>query len=74
MRIRVFLPSVCVLAVVPLLLWAWPATTISGFTAQDGPEAAHSRSGKGGFEVWIADQSDTRPGFGGQLVIYEVRT
>ena len=23
------------------------------------------------FEVWIADQSDTRPGFGGQLLIYE---
>ena len=28
-------------------------------------------TGKGGFEVWIADQSDTRPGFGGQLLIYE---
>jgi DNA-binding beta-propeller fold protein YncE len=28
-------------------------------------------SGKGGFEVWIADQSDTRPGFGGQLLVYE---
>jgi len=24
----------------------------------------------GPFEVWIADQSDTRPGFGGQLLIY----
>ena len=24
----------------------------------------------GRFEVWIADQSDTRPGFGGQLLIY----
>jgi hypothetical protein len=24
-----------------------------------------------GFEVWLADQSDTRPGFGGQLLIYE---
>jgi hypothetical protein len=23
------------------------------------------------FEVWIADQSDTRPGFGGQLLIYQ---
>ena len=33
-------------------------------------EAARNH-GKGGFEVWIADQSDTRPGFGGQLVIYE---
>jgi hypothetical protein len=26
---------------------------------------------KRGFEVWLADQSDTRPGFGGQLLIYE---
>lgn len=26
------------------------------------------------FEVWIADQSDTRPGFGGQLVIYDGAT
>ena len=34
-------------------------------------EAARKNHGKGGFEVWIADQSDTRPGFGGQLVIYE---
>jgi hypothetical protein len=25
----------------------------------------------GGFEVWIADQSDTAPGHGGQLLIYE---
>ena len=23
------------------------------------------------FEVWIADQSDTRPGFGGQILIYQ---
>ncbi len=27
----------------------------------------HSNS----FEVWIADQSDTRPGFGGQILIYD---
>jgi hypothetical protein len=26
---------------------------------------------QGGFEVWIADQSDTRPGFGGQLLIFD---
>jgi hypothetical protein len=25
------------------------------------------------FEVWIADQSDTRPGYGGQLLIYDGR-
>jgi hypothetical protein len=39
-----------------------------------GCSAALSASGtdsRRGFEVWIADQSDTRPGFGGQLLIYE---
>jgi hypothetical protein len=71
MRIRALLAPVFVVAAVPLLLWAWPATAISGFSAQNGPQAAHPTPGKGGFEVWIADQSDTRPGFGGQLVIYE---
>jgi hypothetical protein len=44
----------------------------SSMSAQTGdragsPEAAH----KDGFEVWIADQSDTRPGFGGQLLIFD---
>jgi hypothetical protein len=33
--------------------------------------ASTGTEGRGGFEVWIADQSDTRPGFGGQLLIYE---
>jgi hypothetical protein len=33
--------------------------------------ASRDAQGKGGFEVWIADQSDTRAGFGGQLLIYE---
>jgi DNA-binding beta-propeller fold protein YncE len=32
---------------------------------------AHAGGNRRGFEVWIADQSDTRPGFGGQLLIYE---
>jgi hypothetical protein len=27
--------------------------------------------GAAAFEVWIADQSDTRPGYGGQLLIYD---
>src|SRR5262245_26664658 len=27
--------------------------------------------GKRGFEVWIADQSDTRAGYGGQILIYD---
>ena len=34
-------------------------------------QAADKSTGNAGFEVWIADQSDTRPGFGGQLLIYE---
>jgi hypothetical protein len=34
-------------------------------------ERAGSASDGGRFEVWVADQSDTRPGFGGQLLIYD---
>jgi hypothetical protein len=37
------------------------------------PDADHrdrNASGKG-FEVWIADQSDTRASYGGQLLIYD---
>lgn len=37
-------------------------------------QAPQARDGAGrrrGFEVWLADQSDTRPGYGGQLLIYE---
>jgi hypothetical protein len=33
--------------------------------------ASAAESAPSGFEVWLADQSDTRPGYGGQLVIYE---
>jgi hypothetical protein len=33
--------------------------------------AGQGQEGQGGFEVWIADQSDTRPGYGGQLLVYE---
>jgi hypothetical protein len=36
--------------------------------ASDDNDASGRRDG---FEVWLADQSDTRPGFGGQLLIYE---
>ena len=32
---------------------------------------ASGGTGEGGFEVWIADQSDTRPGHGGQVLVYE---
>jgi hypothetical protein len=60
-----------VLAAGPLLLWACSATALSGFTQENTSQTAHRTAGKGGFEVWIADQSDTRPGFGGQVLIYE---
>ena len=48
--------------------------TASGALVAGQPQAAQSRWGKPaehGFEVWIADQSDTRPGYGGQILIYE---
>ncbi len=36
------------------------------------PDALDSQAQRHrGFEVWIADQSDTRPGHGGQILIYE---
>jgi hypothetical protein len=49
---------------------------IGGITLFDvyAQRATQPRDGagpRGGFEVWLADQSDTRPGFGGQLLIYE---
>ena len=71
MTIRTFRAAGSALVAVALAVWAWSATAISGFTAQDASQAFHSTPGKGGFEVWIADQSDTRPGFGGQLLIYD---
>jgi hypothetical protein len=42
--------------------------TIGSFVLRAGQADG---TGRGGFEVWIADQSDTRTGFGGQLLIYE---
>ena len=50
------------------LLIAWAGFHRTGF-AQEEERSAGKRHG--GFEVWIADQSDTRPGFGGQLLVYE---
>ena len=52
----------------------WSELTASGALVPGQPESAQSRGGgpaKHGFEVWIADQSDTRPGYGGQILIYE---
>jgi hypothetical protein len=53
--LRFYLGLVTVGAVAFLL--GWPVSAVD------------ERSG--GFEVWMADQSDTRPGFGGQLLVYE---
>jgi hypothetical protein len=53
--------------------WAVLAAVILAIGANvpnDGVFADNPASNRG-FEVWIADQSDTRPGFGGQLLIYE---
>ena len=38
---------------------------------QEGAEPAWFGGNQAGFEVWMADQSDTRPGYGGQLLIYD---
>jgi hypothetical protein len=43
-----------------------PLPAVPRVVPQDGDEHGSTR-----FEVWIADQSDTRPGFGGQLLIYD---
>ena len=51
------------------LLMVWAGFHKTGFAQEEERFAAHERHG--GFEVWIADQSDTRPGFGGQLLVYE---
>lgn len=57
-----FAAAIIVVVTAPLLLWTW----------RGGPaEAAAQAGGQGAFEVWIADQSDTAAGFGGQLLIYE---
>jgi hypothetical protein len=57
------------------LLWmpGWSELTASGTLGPGQPESAHSSWGgpAHGFEVWLADQSDTRPGYGGQILIYE---
>jgi hypothetical protein len=71
MKIRFSLAAASVLAAAALFLLVWSGTPISGHTADNASQAARHWPGKGGFEVWIADQSDTRPGFGGQLLIYE---
>jgi hypothetical protein len=45
--------------------------TLAAVDAQRASDEIDASARRGGFEVWLADQSDTRPGFGGQLLIYE---
>jgi hypothetical protein len=54
-------------------LTVWTGTTMSGAALADAEKAAMqwSSQNKHDFEVWIADQSDTRAGYGGQILIYE---
>ena len=48
-------------------LGSWRLQAIGPIAIDDQFRAAQASR----FEVWIADQSDTRPGFGGQLLIYQ---
>jgi len=47
------------------------ADVVPADSRQDAPTAQGAAPANHGFEVWIADQSDTRPGFGGQILVYE---
>jgi hypothetical protein len=68
MNLRAALVTAGLLAAVALSFWAAPGIMLpraaAGTALQDGSDTSR-------FEVWIADQSDTRPGFGGQLLILE---
>jgi hypothetical protein len=50
-------------------LGVWASFRSTGFAQEAQRFFGDDRHG--GFEVWIADQSDTRSGFGGQLLVYE---
>jgi len=63
MKSRLSLAACSLLA--PILLSACPEATPVLSASGGGGDSRR------GFEVWIADQSDTQPGFGGQLLIYE---
>lgn len=64
---------VAILAGALVGLTGWTRSTLSGAVLADAQKPAEhgGPQGKRDFEVWIADQSDTRPGFGGQILIYE---
>jgi hypothetical protein len=64
MRIR---PGVLAVATTVALAASAGAAPAAGRAEAPRPHPAPAA----GFEVWLADQSDTRAGFGGQLLIYE---
>jgi hypothetical protein len=49
--------------------WSSSATAAAARADPETPGSPGQRHR--GFEVWIADQSDTRPGHGGQILIYD---
>lgn len=73
MRIRPAVLAATLLATATLGFVACSDDTIPGLASLDDrpSQQAGASSPNSGFEVWIADQSDTRPGYGGQLLVYE---
>ena len=65
-------PFVLGAAVLAVAVVAGNSTLIPARSVEDAKPSDGRRSDR--FEVWIADQSDTRPGFGGQLLISTAKT
>ncbi|MCC7180297.1 MAG: hypothetical protein IT177_18100 [Acidobacteria bacterium] len=74
MTVRTSLRFVLLLAGAITLAGSASSRALGTGQAAGGQPGRHAGPGKAGtpgrFEVWLADQSDTRPGFGGQLLIY----
>lgn len=70
MRMRISRAIRTLPIVISTLFWACSGIAMNR-VADSGAHAASRKADTSSFEVWIADQSDTRPGFGGQLLIYE---
>jgi hypothetical protein len=68
MRIRLSLRAG---ALIGAAIALWACSGASGLAANRSGSKHDYGPRHGRFEVWLADQSDTRPGFGGQLLIYE---
>lgn len=69
MNTRATLVMAGLFAAMALGVWATSRSTV--FPVAAVGVAPQDESDASPFEVWIADQSDTRPGFGGQLLIFE---